>query len=41
MDIIVEQNYNFEENESCSTDWCCVVDCDFCGIDGGCIIDYN
>lgn len=38
MEIIFDANYSFESESSCPVD-CCVVDCTFCGIDGGCGVD--
>jgi len=38
MEIIVEPMQDYEQTTSCPVD-CCVVDCDFCGIDGVCGID--
>jgi hypothetical protein len=40
MQLIVQPNYDFEESESCPAD-CCVIDCDFCGIDSVCFVDTN
>lgn len=40
MELIVEGNYYFDEEVGCPVD-CCVVDCDFCGIDGGCFVDVD
>lgn len=38
MEIIYDSNFSFELEASCPVD-CCVIDCDFCGIDGVCGID--
>ena len=40
MELILEPDYSFEMSYGCPLDSCCVIDCDFCGIDGACI-DIN